>query len=479
MIPDNPKLEGFFASLRLTEKSPDAGLSAITLLPERLLSDQTTTLRTGAISAVYDPDCGISLDAAIQRLDRELQSSGHPNTPAAVRAVIAVYLLRDRSKGAIRCLNETIGAIAAADVVEHWITGIPCVGGFARFDIGEFEFGELDQQRLSYWCERVGCDYFKRYPGRHRGDLAIQRRPTQIALLDIPSCITSGASALSTAMIIDGYFDAIGQSRAEQFRADVWAAQEVLVAAGAPFMNLRGSPTWTEHTFISVYRNVGRAREGYFCPIGQTRIVDFAASDRRIPEMQKALCDSFGFTAPAAHEIGETLRTFCRFIAQGRLHESEARVSEAFLHHVIALDLLFGDRDGVTSAVARRAAACVSSESSVGFDAALRQVKALYDTRSKHVHCGRQVQNHDLVAIRVVCRAVLNCLLRVHDAVASLSDMQSIAWWHKQLDYVAVALEAARALQPEELRMLGLRNASTGPAHNPTPEADRRGSVSS
>jgi hypothetical protein len=33
----------------------------------------------------------------------------------------------------------------------------------------------LDRSKLQYACERVGCDYFQRYPNAFRGVFCIQR----------------------------------------------------------------------------------------------------------------------------------------------------------------------------------------------------------------------------------------------------------------------------------------------------------------
>ncbi len=309
-----------------------------------------------------------------------------------------------------------------------------------------------------HWCERVGCDYFKRYPGRHRSNFAIQRTPSRIRLLDIPS-YGQTVSRQRASQLVDLYFDAITRCLLDRFRTDAWTAQEILIAAGAPFIDLNGPRQWHGGTFVGIFRNIGTAKAGYFCPIQHGLSLNFARIDERIPATQAELHTSFGFLRPGKHEIGETLRTFCRFVAKGRLHESESRISEAFLHQVIALDLLFGDRDAATQAVARRTAVCIYGDSRMPYEEALKKAKALYDIRSRYVHAGIQVPADELEAAQSVSMAVLRCLLRLHSIPSGTRDHQTIGWWHRQLDYVASALEANRETSEEDLQKLGLRGA--------------------
>jgi len=411
------------------------------------------------VLATYDPGSGVTPDAAISRVAKELAAVGHLADLPVVRAVLALYALTERLPGtAIARLNALIHSIANADAMEHLIAPFPAIPGLRSFVVEDFTFGLLDYDRLVYWCDRVGCDYFHRYPGSHRGRFAIQRAPHPVRLLDIPAYGAEVSRQLASTLV-DQYFQAINESLLSRFQSEAWAAQEVLIAAGAPFVDPQEPRMWHGGAFIVIYRHIGAEQASYFCPFGLGLRAEFAKIDERVPAIQEQLKAVYGFSRAASHEIGETLRTFCRFVARAKVHESQSRVSEAFLHQVIALDLLFGDRDAATQAVARRTAVCTYADFGSSFHEMLKATKALYDVRSRYVHAGAQVSPADLDSIQAVCSSVFRCLLRLHRQVPETAEQQTIAWWQRQLDFIASSLETDRVPTAEDLTRLGLGSA--------------------
>jgi hypothetical protein len=459
MIPSHAEsLEKFFYSLAFVPPS-SASTPSIELLPAAFSSNGEQMGASMPVLATYDPGSGDTPDAAINRVAKELAAVGHLADVPVVRTVLALYALTERLPGtAIARLNALIDSIANAEAMEHLIAPFPAIPGLRSFVADDFTFGLLDYDRLVYWCERVSCDYFYRYPGSHRGRFAIQRAPHPVRLLDIPAYGAKVPRQLAS-KLVDQYFQAISDALLNRFRSDALAAQEVLIAAGAPFVDPQEPRMWHGGAFIVVYRNIGTQRVGYFCPLAHGLRVDFAKIDERTPAVQEQLKAVYGFSRPASHEIGETLRTFCRFVARAKVHEVQSRVSEAFLHQVIALDLLFGDRDAATQAVARRAAVCAYADFGSSFHEMLKITKALYDVRSRYVHAGIQVSPGDLDSIQVVCNSVFRSLLRLHRQVPETAEQKTIVWWQRQLDFIASSLEADRVPTAEDLARLGLASA--------------------
>jgi hypothetical protein len=448
-------LERFFGSLRLVESSEPLPCS-FELVPATFFHDGRQMGTERPLVATYDPASSLTPDAALHRLAKELQSVGHSSQPVVARSFLGLYALLDRPSNAkLTQLNRLLASISSAEVSQYLVAPFPAFPGLKSFVVDDFTMGPLDHDRLVYWCKRVSCDYFDRYPDRHRGRFAIQRSPSPIRLLDVPAYRSRVAHILAE-RLLSYYFQALSESLLADFRNDAWAAQEVLVAAGAPFIDLNQPRQWHGGEFIAIFRNIGAANAGFFCPLAHALNVDFAHIDERVPRVQQDLQSTYGFIHPAANEIGQTLRTFCRFVARGKLHEHEQRISEAFLHHVIALDLLFGDRDSATQTVARRTAVCALAGFGGSFQGALKEAKHLYDVRSRYVHRGAHVGLGDLKRVQALVDSVLACLLRLNGLPPTDPERQSITWWHRQLDYVAGALQAGRAIPTEDLTSLGL-----------------------
>lgn len=458
MLPiNNPKLEAFFSSLSLTETPETTTTPTFEVVPRTLSTDGNDQFEAKPLFLTYDISTGFTPESAIRIVAKELAAAGHLDDISVALAVLAFYANTSRTNGAaITLLSKIISSISDAEVTEYLISPFPIFPGLQRFTLGDFEAGALNYDHLNYWCERVKCDYFKRYPGRHRGNFCLQRKAHKIRLID-RLAVESRLSSNFFGHILSNYFEAITRCLLDRFRTDAWTAQEILIAFGAPFIDFNNFQIVNGSTFISLFKNIGSEKAGYFCPVGHGLMLNYSKIDEQIPRIQSLLEKTYGFLEPGSHQIGTTLRSFCRFLARARLHECSSRVSESFLHHAIALDLLFGDRETVSLSISRRAAVCLYSDQRVAYDEALKNVKSLYNIRSRYVHAGIIINLEALDEIKKVTDAVLRCLMRFHTVPFEDSKQKEIAWWHRQLDYIASKLEAGKEASEEDLCGLGLR----------------------
>jgi hypothetical protein len=213
--------------------------------------------------------------------------------------------------------------------------------------------------------------------------------------------------------LVDHYFECLNRDLQDSFRREFQVAQQILVAAGAPHFNLDLPGMVMASSFVCIYQKIARERAGYFCPIDQAPSVDYANIDHRIPAKEEELRRKFSFTGLTNSEIYQTLGTYCRFVVKAKTYEDENRLDEAFLHYVIALDLLFGGKDESTQAVSRRTAMIVSRVLEESFQAMVKRMKTIYEKRSKYVHAGVSVSNQDMKLVQPVINEVLFCLLRL------------------------------------------------------------------
>jgi len=126
-------------------------------------------------------------------------------------------------------------------------------------------------------------------------------------------------------------------------------------------------------------------------------------------------------------------------------------VDEAFLHYVIALDLVFGSEQSIAQTVSERVAMIVYRPIGMSFRDAVSAISKAYGVRSKYVHEGRPVKGEMIDQIKVICREVLHCLLRLQRS----NDMR-IDQWLRNLDYFVASVEANRAIADQELNHNGI-----------------------
>lgn len=169
--------------------------------------------------------------------------------------------------------------------------------------------------------------------------------------------------------------------------------------------------------------------------------------------MINSLRGEYGFTTFKDNDVHHSLRTFALFLSKARRHELDGRIGEAFLHYVIALDLLFGEQESATCSVTKRAAVVVSRALGMTLPATLKLMNRLYGVRSKYVHRGIEMPSEEVRTVARVCTEVLFALLRFQQ----LADQtKTIAGWLKNLDYLNSAIDAGKELGTDELVALGI-----------------------
>jgi hypothetical protein len=251
---------------------------------------------------------------------------------------------------------------------------------------------------------------------------------------------------------VTAYFQSLAIAYAEDFWEELLESQHLLIAAGAPYLDERVVRTTTPSLMVSIFQNVEEG--GFVAPVGQAfPFIELTKIDERIPAVVHVLQDQFGFTGFKDTDVHHSLHTFALFASKAKRHELDGRIAEAFLHYVIALDLLFGERDSSTASVSKRTTIVVHRALNMTISAMQKMMNSLYDARSKYVHKGIETPAEQIEKIATVCREVLFALLRFqHNA----DDGQTITNWLKQLDYLYTAADAGKTISEDEFALLGI-----------------------
>jgi Apea-like HEPN len=457
-IPDIEVFNELLSTFTLRQPEPASDFEHLEAVPRRVMSDLSQVTSSEPIFLWYRKSCTLSSTRLVRTLCKELDRKGHTSTSEMARTILAILCLTSSShQSPVARLNAIIEMIGRADSSQFWISPYPPHPDSKSYRIGRFVIGPLDRQKLVYRCNKVICDFFDRYPNQFLKRFAIEGDPISVQVLDWPRLRDDFSIPPSdmASCLVDYYFECLTRNLQDSFRHEFQVAQEVLVAFGAPYLDLDRPQVWNGGTFVSIYQKIGKNYSGYFCPLGMWVSIDFAQADRRVPAKAEELKKNFSFAGLDSSEIRQTLGTYCRFILKAKVYESENRWDEAFLHYVIALDLLFGEKDASTQKVSKRTAIVVSRALSEEFLSIINRMKMVYEKRSKYVHAGISVSDEDMELVRPIIKEVLFCLLRLQ-SVQNNKKQGFIEAWLKSLDYFIAAAEAGKEIEEDDLVSAGI-----------------------
>jgi Apea-like HEPN len=126
------------------------------------------------------------------------------------------------------------------------------------------------------------------------------------------------------------------------------------------------------------------------------------------------------------------------------------------LHYVIALELIFGERQAIQKSVSERVVLITFRENSRSFAQQRDWIDAIYDVRSRYVHDGTELTDEvQLDQLRGLCEQVFRCLMRLQAKHSQRSSRakEALTMWLHELDYLAKGMIAGK--QPTEAQFVG------------------------
>jgi hypothetical protein len=137
------------------------------------------------------------------------------------------------------------------------------------------------------------------------------------------------------------------------------------------------------------------------------------------------------------------------------MHFRETRYNEAFLHLIIALDLLLGSKEGSTESVSKRTAIIVFRGLKLDFQGAVKRLKTMYDARSRYVHAGQKVDGRLWEECEKICREVAIAYV---SGIVNQGKGFSHEKWVKQLDVLIAQQDLGVELPSDAMASAGISN---------------------
>jgi len=419
-IPELPIFQSFLQTLTLEPPSGSPGYISEVAIPRTSAKDQRGTFAEQECAIWFKPVGDFDLTSLIERVRKELEISGHNSQRSLILMLLCLNCLHpDQKESPVASLNEILNHVVEADLSQfHVLPHEPPVN-FQRFAFGSFDVGSINLQRLEYRCKKAGSDYFTLWGENASGKFAIERNAYRARVFDWgwmqekygKFLYRDDGTRKFWNRLITAYFFFLSAAYFEDFWAQFLEEQELQVALGAPFIGERELRFFPGTNSISIYLNIGK-EWGFVAPQGTSQfVVEMAGMDKRIPKTLRDLKNDYHFEQFDSSELHQTIKTFARFISKAKRHLIEHRPSEGYLHFMIAVDLLFGDKDALTKNIARRVAVITHRKMNIAFQDEVRAVARAYESRSKYVHEGDSSAMSDLDAVQEKTEEVLRCML--------------------------------------------------------------------
>ncbi len=398
-------------------------------------------------------------DTCIRYLKKVLSNLNHPSSDEIVHSILLLYTHELKTNtDPFLSLEFILKTIQKVQLTQYFLPNSKMQPGFTGFKFGNFALGSLDIERFAYRCSKATSNYYELYESNLKNRFAIERDYFDVNIIvwqDLADKNKIASNEFSNDLLI--YYEHLSGYHFEGFWEEFIEQQSLQISIGIGYIEsniFRRSPN---STLISIYSNIKAFKKnvGYVVP-ELNSFMNINVSFQLINQMTNLKSDlqsKFAFDAAEPKEIHNSISTYSRFNAKGYIYLYENRTDEAFLHFVIALDLLLGSKGESTDSVSSRAAVLTFMTYDKSYDDQKNLIKKIYGARSKYVHAGKSVDRSLLDDLKKICKIILNTLL-ILQAKPNFQAPGSIEKWLNELDIIIKTL--GTEYEPEEFHLLKL-----------------------
>jgi len=463
-IPDTPQFQQLLSSISRV----DPGLQdydSILIRAERGLRHPDGQITSQPpLEIWYRNDTDLSMDSLLKKLRQELDHLDQPSTDQIARTILLLLTFHpDQSTDSIAALNAILALPTRATASQFVLMDMDAEAtGFPSISFGDFSFDLMDPKRLSYKCEKAGSGYFRLYEQHLIGKPWIERKRFATTILNLFrfSYLVRPKDKEEFPRAADSYFETVAEALFDEFWVQFNEQQDMHISLGFGILSEKLFRDWfsSEHITIFLDIDVNGKNWGFVVPAlsGQFEVQIPEGTGSSIRQLRNDIEKQYDYPGKGSGEISGTIRTFTKFIAKGYRYLLENKKDDGFLHFIIALDLLFGDKQESTRTVANRCALLTFAHCERSYSEQKKLLNNAYDLRSKYVHAGLSIQEQYIEQVKPICQEVLYCLLRLHKNNVTRATPLTIDQWKKKLDLAWNAMEADEPLQSQLRLEIGL-----------------------
>ncbi len=154
-------------------------------------------------------------------------------------------------------------------------------------------------------------------------------------------------------------------------------------------------------------------------------------------------------------EIHQTIKTYSLFLSKAKRYIWDSRIDEGFLHYLMAIDLVFGEKESLTKSIINRTSVIVYNKFGKDFDMQKRIIQRIYDARSEYVHSGHGVDESLIAEVEKICEEILHCFLRLQRKDDNHTP-GFVSVWLKRLDLIAAVIRSKFPVENNDFEESGI-----------------------
>lgn len=447
-LPKIPEFDDLLGSLVLADPGKE-NFSNLPIVEDmvEVHSDGSRNIRKGS-TIWYRTDTKLSMDSLLKKIKAELESITHPASDQIAKTILLLFIsYREGRSGNVESINQILSKHNVCEASQYFILPDATGNDFVPISFGDFSIERLDARRFEYKCQKAGSDFFMLYRKDITDKPSIERRKYSTTVINSHELIEEVNYKYQDYFFKDTllYFEAVSASLFESFWYDFNEQQNLHISAGLPVFQDRVLREKLRSQNVTIFTKlpVKGVHRGYVVPLQigfyQIRMsYDLGPSIRRFYE---SIHHEYSFENFKNNEVHQTFKTFCRFVARAYRHLEENKMDEGFLHFIIALDLVFGDKNESTKSVGNRCA-LLTMTSQDSYSLRKKKISELYDIRSKYVHAGLSVKKENIEEAKEICKRIVYCFLRLQTFWSQKIEEFTIDQWKRKIDYACSAIEA-------------------------------------
>jgi hypothetical protein len=342
---------------------------------------------------------------------QEFKRVGHPDSNQLADGLVLAFVLMPKPEDVLTEFERTLNSFAEADVSQFLL--IPSsalieirtadqppkhdIIGF--FGHGPFRYEPLAgnlMEQIKDQFERIGLADLLPDLDKFFGRIAVYRKQVSTKVLDFTGLGFKGHQPPGNIAFMQYYFDDLSEVLFEDFWREHLKTQYLSVAAGANLLDrtslealpgtawlsvFSGFDLLTGKGIISLVTEESHRRDSLAMQVHSLG-KELAEAVRR---MELEITEHLG---PGPHKVYPSLLNFARLVARSRELQTRGYFEESFTLLMVAMESLLAERDSIAATLSRRAGALLAVSRDEPFEASVKSILKLYDTRSKYVHEG-------------------------------------------------------------------------------------------
>jgi hypothetical protein len=457
-----PRIEQFeavLASLSLTKPKDTEGWRSFEVSPEIPATKHTGESEVHPSVTLWAKDhAKLKFEGCVRKLKEELLRQGHAWGDEVALRVLALFAHLSRPQhGGVNLINHVLQKVVSVDA-SHYLVFLPIDESYVAEWKG-FRWGLLDADRFGYRCQKAGSNYFQLYGNQLQGSVAFESPVYKRKAIDWKNLIVdlgNAAPGKSTPRLMLRYFEALSHAHYNQMFDDLDEKQHLLGVFDLGIVEVKSMSRVPYAQRITIYLNFSAENNwGYVVPEGTIININWLPPKPERLQEAAQFESQYALDSATDCEIHNVLKSVCRYAHIGRQWRMQGDFSNGLFNFVIALEILFSDKEAVTASVSSRAAVIVHRPLGLSYSDMQRELSDLYGVRSGYVHRGKPVTEDACSRVEAITREVISCLLRLQLKPES-RDEGFLKQWIKRIDWIKAAVEAGVNIEPQTFHEHGI-----------------------